>query len=151
MTLKAVTLLCLMIKDRLTSVTISQEQLPRAVVPAGWAEEIQGRGRHQEQHPTLARCSKIKGPTRRHGFSVNASFHQIKQKANHSRVNQSMNKKHNRTVNLCNRLNTGQQMTCLTTTQHTGKTQSVQYPLAMCIFGKLSKRRSHNCTLKINL
>lgn len=41
MTLKAVTLLCLMIKDRLTSVTISQEQLPRAVVPAGWAEEIQ--------------------------------------------------------------------------------------------------------------
>lgn len=40
MTLKAVTLLCLMIKGRLTSITISQEQLPPAVVPAGWAEEI---------------------------------------------------------------------------------------------------------------
>lgn len=46
MTLKAVTLLCLMIKDRLTSSAISQDQLPHKAVPAGWAEVIQGRSQH---------------------------------------------------------------------------------------------------------
>lgn len=46
MTLKAVTLLCLMIKDRLTSSPISQDRLPHKAVPAGWAEAIQGRSQH---------------------------------------------------------------------------------------------------------
>lgn len=46
MTLKAVTLLCLMIKDRLTSSAISQDRLPHRAVPAGWAEAIQGGSQH---------------------------------------------------------------------------------------------------------
>lgn len=46
MTLKAVTLLCLMIKDRLTSSTISQDRLLRKAVPAGWAEAIEGGGQN---------------------------------------------------------------------------------------------------------
>lgn len=65
MTLKAVTLLCLMIKDRLTSSTISQDRLLRKAVPAGWAEAIEGGGQHSgactETH-ILALSLKLQQP-----------------------------------------------------------------------------------------